>query len=787
MVKISVVIITFNEEKDIARCIDSVRSVADEIIVIDSFSKDFTKRICLEKGVRFIENPFVGHIQQKNFGLSQTTYDCVLSLDADEYLSPELTYSIFFAKKLWPAEAYEMNRLSSYGGRWMKFSAWYPDRKLRLWNKRLGIWGGDNPHDKVVLNKKVNVMHLKGDLMHEAYENATEFLTKVQTYSDIFAAEKRFVIGSSSFKIFYKTFYSFFFNFIVKLGVFGGYEGAMISMSNTNYTFYKYSKLREANQQLKISLIVATSNFKDALELVLLSIMRQSVLPDEVIIADDGSVREAKELISSFQTIFPIPLIHCYTEELKFKGFASRKMAISQARYEYLILTDGDIVLHKNFVKGHKHNAWKGRFLEGSCVDLYKEKTERLIKEKRTSVGANDFGIGNRMNGIESDLLSSIFSKYKKENANIPPVNFSCWKEDLLAIKGYHENAQGDVSEIAKGLADSGVKRRHLKFSGFGYHLYQVEPQRSLITKNFIPSEAPEVARKKMRISGFTIIRNSLKYDYPVVEAITSILPLCDEVVVAVGNSSDETLELIQNINSPKIRIIETVWDDSLRKGGRTFALETDKAFQAISPDSDWAFYIQADETVHEKYYPIIREAMEEYKDDHTVDGLLFRYKHFYGSYDYVGESWRWYRREIRVVRNNKNIFSYRDAQGFRKKPNEKLHVKLIDAFIYHYGWVKDPRAMQNKQQDWNRFYHDDIWIEQNVAKAEEFDYSNIDSLELFKDTHPQAMLQRIQKKNWKFNYDISKRKYSLKEKFKRVIYFFTGYRFGEYKNYKII
>jgi hypothetical protein len=290
-----------------------------------------------------------------------------------------------------------------------------------------------------------------------------------------------------------------------------------------------------------------------------------------------------------------------------------------------------------------------------------------------------------------------------------------------------------------------------------------------------------------MNVSGFTIIRNAVKYDYPIVEAIKSVLPLCDEFVVAVGNSIDNTLELVKSIDSPKIRIIETVWDESLREGGRTFALETDKAFRAISPDCDWAIYIQADEAIHEKYYPAIREAMEKYKDDRLVDGLLFHYKHFYGSYDYVGESWRWYRREIRIVRNNWTTFSYRDAQGFRKWPNDKLRVKLIDAFIYHYGWVKDPRAMQYKQQDWNKFYHSDQWIESNVAKAVEFDYSNVDSLELFTETHPEALLDRIAKKNWKFDYDISKRKYSLKEKFKRFVYAFTGYRIGEYKNYKII
>jgi hypothetical protein len=127
-----------------------------------------------------------------------------------------------------------------------------------------------------------------------------------------------------------------------------------------------------------------------------------------------------------------------------------------------------------------------------------------------------------------------------------------------------------------------------------------------------------------MKIAGFTFIRNAVQNDYPIVEAITSILPICDEFVVAVGKSDDATLALIQSIPSDKIRIIETVWDDQQREGGRTFALETDKAYQAISPDTDWAFYIQGDECVHEKDLPVIRQAMETYAADSEVEGLLF-------------------------------------------------------------------------------------------------------------------------------------------------------------------
>ncbi|MBI5218154.1 MAG: glycosyltransferase family 2 protein [Bacteroidia bacterium] len=289
-----------------------------------------------------------------------------------------------------------------------------------------------------------------------------------------------------------------------------------------------------------------------------------------------------------------------------------------------------------------------------------------------------------------------------------------------------------------------------------------------------------------MKVTGFSFIRNAVKYDYPVVESITSILPICDDFVVAVGKSDDDTLSLIQKIDPKKIKIIETAWDDTLRTGGVVLAKETDKAFQSVSADSDWAFYIQGDEAVHEQYLDTIYSSMKKWKDDKIVDGLLFKYIHFYGSYDYYGNSSRWYDKEIRVIRNDKKIYSYRDAQGFRKYPDQKLKVKPVDAYIYHYGWVKEPAVMQKKQEYFNRLWHDEKWMEENIAKADEFDYSNIDALIKFTGTHPDVMLERIKRKNWKFDYDISFNKIPVKEQMKKIIEDNTGLNL-RYKNYKIL
>ncbi len=290
-----------------------------------------------------------------------------------------------------------------------------------------------------------------------------------------------------------------------------------------------------------------------------------------------------------------------------------------------------------------------------------------------------------------------------------------------------------------------------------------------------------------MKTAGFSFVRNAIKYDYPIVEAITSILPICDEFVVAVGNSEDGTLELIKSIASDKIKIVETIWDDSLREGGQVLANETDKALRAISSDVDWAFYIQGDEVVHEKYLEEIKNSMLKWKDDKNVDGLLFNYRHFYGSYDYVADAPNWYRKEIRVVRPTRHISSYKDAQGFRKDDNIVLNVKAINAFVYHYGWVKKPEIMQQKQENFNKLWHDDNWVKKNVPKNDKFDYSSINSLALFTETHPEVMKERIAQTNWKFDFDLSYKNYRLKDRFKLFVEKLCGYRIGEYKNYKII
>jgi len=289
-----------------------------------------------------------------------------------------------------------------------------------------------------------------------------------------------------------------------------------------------------------------------------------------------------------------------------------------------------------------------------------------------------------------------------------------------------------------------------------------------------------------MFVSGFTIVRNAVKYDYPVVESINSLLPICDEVIVLIGQSEDQTLALIESIQSDKIKIHHSVWDDSLREGGKVLAIETDKAKQLVSKKADWCIYLQADEVIPESSYGSIQESMQNFQNNSAVEGFLFKYLHFFGSYSYVASSRDFYRHEIRIIRNDPQIKSYKDAQGFRKN-GLKLKVISIDAFIYHYGWVRHPQTMSEKIKHFHQLWHSDEWIQTQKQLNESFDYNAIDAIDLFKDEHPKVMLERILTKNWDFIPNLKSSHVSFRKKILYFIEQLTGYRLGEYKNYQRI
>ena len=248
--RISGVIITYNEEKNISRCIDSIKEIVDEIVVIDSFSSDTTEEICINKGVRFIQNKFQGHIEQKNFALQQSKYNYVLSLDADEALSPALQQSILKEKATLKYNAYKFNRLTSYCGKWIKHCGWYPDEKIRLWNKDYGIWGGVNPHDKVTLTNNATIKKIQGDLLHFSFYTIEEHIKQIELFTTI-SANAAFNKNKKSnlFLILFKPCFKFCRDYIIKLGFLDGFYGLIICLNSAFAKYLKYLKLYQLNKK----------------------------------------------------------------------------------------------------------------------------------------------------------------------------------------------------------------------------------------------------------------------------------------------------------------------------------------------------------------------------------------------------------------------------------------------------------------------------------------------------------------------------------------------------------
>jgi glycosyltransferase involved in cell wall biosynthesis len=250
MEKISVVIITFNEEKNLARCIKSVRPVADEIIVLDSYSTDNTERIARKSGAIFYQQNFAGYQEQKNAAIKLATSDFILSLDADEALSVELTNSILTEKEKFTCQAYSVSRINFFCDKFIRHGLWYPDKKIRLFNKHIANWGGLNPHDKIILQKGIKTCHLSGELFHYSYHSEEELIRRNEEISTI-AAESLFKknAGSSNFKILLSPAWRFINGYFFRLGFLDGKYGFVIAKHTAHQAFLKYKKLNDLYKQ----------------------------------------------------------------------------------------------------------------------------------------------------------------------------------------------------------------------------------------------------------------------------------------------------------------------------------------------------------------------------------------------------------------------------------------------------------------------------------------------------------------------------------------------------------
>ncbi len=314
-----------------------------------------------------------------------------------------------------------------------------------------------------------------------------------------------------------------------------------------------------------------------------------------------------------------------------------------------------------------------------------------------------------------------------------------------------------------------------------------------------------------MKISGLTMVKNAVKLYYPIKESILSILPIVDEFVVALGDcdEDDSTGEEILSINSEKIKIIHTKWDLDKYPKGTENAHQTDIAKDNCT--GDWLFYLQADEVIHEKYLPVIRDNCEKYLDDKEVEGMLFSYVHFWGDYGHHQDGHSWYSNEIRIIRNNPEIHSWESAQSFRRIPGfdgknyrqqkgtHKLKVIDSGAYVYHYGWVRPPEYMQKKSKSLDTIHHGRMVEEEYKKRTPEFDYGPLGNVKRFREAHPEVMQKRIKKFDWAGRLNYSKketnpnRKKHKHDRFKYKLITFIekkllfGKKLGEFKNYILL
>ncbi len=253
MIQLSVVIITFNEEKNIARCLGSVKDIADDIVVVDSFSTDKTEEICKAKSVRFVQHKFDGHIEQKNWAITQAKFPYILSLDADEALSDELKKSILAVKNNWTKDGYYMNRLTNYCGKWIHYCGWYPDKKLRLWDSRKGKWGGVNPHDKYeIFDGDKTTGYLKGDILHYSFYSVEDHHKQVEYFTTISARALHQKNKSAGlYNLILNPAAKFIKDYFFHLGFLDGYYGFVICRVSAHATYLKYMKLMKLSKNKK--------------------------------------------------------------------------------------------------------------------------------------------------------------------------------------------------------------------------------------------------------------------------------------------------------------------------------------------------------------------------------------------------------------------------------------------------------------------------------------------------------------------------------------------------------
>lgn len=497
MIKASATILVKNAQAHIKECLESLRDF-DEIILLDNQSEDDTLKIAKEfnesyKNLKIYQSEFIGFGALKNLALSYATNEWIFSIDSDEVLEKECLDFLkdFFKSPPSKDIILALPRKNLYKNEWIKASGWSPDYVIRVFNKNYTKFNENIVHESVIVPKDAKLKRLEAGLKHYAFDSVSALLKKLDRYTELYAEQNKGKKQSSISKAILHGFFSFFKNYLLKKGFLYGYKGFLISTCNALGSFFKYIKLYEMNLSLTSSLIITTYNQKERLALVLDSVKELSYLPDEVLIADDGSKEDTKELIKSYQKDFPVPLKHIWHEDKGFRLSEIRNLAIKNAKGEYIIIIDGDMILEKNFIKDHLYFAKEKTFLQGSRV-LLDEKSSKDILSKKDYKKAFSLSSMKRLKFLakllykNSKIDEEIFDK-KELVKGVRGCNMSFFKKDCEDINGFNEDFIGwgreDSEFVARFLFNKGELRR-LKFSAIAYHIYHKENSRTMLDAN---------------------------------------------------------------------------------------------------------------------------------------------------------------------------------------------------------------------------------------------------------------------------------------------------------------
>lgn len=495
--KISVIIIVKNAQNTLCECLNSLKEFG-EIILLNNESTDDTLKIAKEFQKDFThlyiyESKFIGFGALKNLALSHAKNEWILNIDADEILENEAKEEL---KKL---EFREQNilalpRKNLYKGEWIKACGWWPDHVLRVFNKKHTKFNENLVHESLILYPNTHKIYLKNGLRHFAFESIDDLLDKLQKYSKLWALQNLHK-ESGICKALVRGFWTFFRNYVLKKGIFYGYKGFIISVCNGLGAFFKYMKLYELKKQKPktCALIITTYNQPKRLALVLDSVKNLDPLPNEVLIADDGSKEDTAKLIQEYQKNFPCVLKHIWQEDEGFRAAKSRNNAIKASKSEYIILIDGDMILEKDFVKNHLEFAKRKVILQGSRVILNKNESEEILKNNNYSLAFNKKDFKSSKNSFLAKIIYK-FSKIEQKFFDTKEIvrgsktcNMSFFKTDFDELDGFNENFIGwgreDSEFVARFLFNKGIFRR-LKFKAIAYHIYHKENSKKMLEYN---------------------------------------------------------------------------------------------------------------------------------------------------------------------------------------------------------------------------------------------------------------------------------------------------------------